>query len=121
MLSMPRVVRITWYVLIVIVIAALLGLGWWYFFLSTEERALRAIDTARGIGITPPAFGGLFGSTYENIRANLPPLDRGSDSPDAQDNAPPRLWQITRTPVAGAGFMFREAGAPAPAAAGLTA
>lgn len=103
---MPRYLRITKifrYFLIASIIAVLLALLSWYFFLRSQERALFATDTARGRGSAPPLFGGIFGSTYENIVANSSDVEGGTSA--SSTATVPRLWQITKTPVAGAGFM----------------
>src|SRR3989344_2845188 len=103
---MPRYSRTTKifrFVLIASIVAVLLALLSWYFFLRSQESALFATDTARGTGVAPPSFGGIFGSTYENITAN--PSDFGGEARASSTAETPRLWQVTKTPVAGAGFM----------------
>jgi len=107
---MPRYSRTTKifrYVLIASIVAVLLALLSWYFFLRSQESALFATDTARGTGVAPPSFGGLFGSTYENITANTSDFEAGASA--SSTAITPRLWQITKTPVAGAGFMSSTA------------
>jgi len=103
MIRFPRAAKILRYVLVASTVATLLALLSWYFFLQSQENALLATDIARGVGIAPPSFGGLFGSTYENITANTSNFEAGASA--SSTAAMPRLWQITKTPVAGAGFM----------------
>ena len=108
---MPRlslattIIRYGFFAIIILVIA---GLAWWYFFLRAQESALETVDLGRGAGIAPP-FEDTVGSNYGNITANLPsPTDDGTETSGKKATLP-RLWQITKTPVAGAGFFVRSA------------
>src|SRR3989344_8129023 len=107
---MPRYSRTTKifrYVLIASIVAVLLALLSWYFFLRSQESALFATDTARGTGVAPPSFGGLFGSTYENITANTSDFEAGASA--SRTAAMHRRWQIKKMPLAGAGVQSNNA------------
>ena len=104
--SSSRTAKIVRYALIAVIVFALIGLLSWYFFLRAEGGALRARDEGRGAGIAPPSFGNVIGSTYGNIVENISSLVGSGEKSDATA-APPRLWQITKTPVAGMGFVAR--------------
>ena len=104
--SSSRTAKIVRYVLIAVIVVALIGLLSWYFFLRAEGGALRARDEGRGAGMPPPSFGNVIGSTYGNIVENISSLVGGGEKSDATAT-PPRLWQITKTPVAGMGFVAR--------------
>jgi hypothetical protein len=79
--------------LVVIIIGALLG---WYAFIKKQVGTTETIDSARGFGIAP-SFGSPLGSV-----GDLSGLATASSS--APGTAAPRLWQVTKTPVAGFGF-----------------
>jgi len=105
--SPSRTSKILRYTLIGVIMLSLAGLLSWYFFLRNQGDALRALDEGRGAGITPPSFTGLIGSTYGNIVDSIASLAGGGTETPTR---PPRLWQITKTPVAGAGFVPQNAG-----------
>ena len=107
---MPRTSRtskIIHYAIVALVVIMLSLLAWWYIFLSAKEDTLRSTDLARGAGLAPPSFGEAVGSTYNNITKNLSSfIERvGTEGPESSS---PRLRQVTKTPVAGAGFIVRE-------------
>ena len=104
--SSSRTAKIVRYALIAVIVVALIGLLSWYFFLRAEGGALRARDEGRGAGMPPPSFGNVIGSTYGNIVENISSLVGGGEKSDATA-APARLWQITKTPIAGMGFVPR--------------
>jgi len=89
-----------WFVL-VFVITTISGLAGWYFFLREEQDTLDATARARGAGQIAPTFGDSFGSTYGNIV--------GTGTAGTATSAPqgplPRLYQVTRAPVAGMTFI----------------
>jgi hypothetical protein len=79
--------------LVVIIIGALLG---WYAFVKKQVGSTETIDSARGFGIAP-SFGSPLGSV-----SDLSGLAASSSS--TPGTAAPRLWQVTKTPIAGFGF-----------------
>jgi hypothetical protein len=102
---MSQTTKIIRYGFFAIIILVIIGLVWWYFFLRAQESALEATDLSRGAGIEPPSFGDMTGSNYGNITANLP-TDTDSKIGTSETHAAlPQLWQVTRSPVAGAGFF----------------
>lgn len=65
-----------------------------------------ATDTARGFGVAAPSFSGALGSAYQNIVSSM----IGDDSADESSSTPATLWQVSKTPVGGAGFVQGENG-----------
>lgn len=84
------------------IILLLVGLLGWYLFLRNQTLNTESMDAARGFDIAVPSFTGSRGSTAENIGAGL-----GAESilAASQPGRPPRLWKVSTTPVAGAGFL----------------
>ena len=82
----------------------LAGLAGWYFFLNQQTQTISTIDTARGLGTNDSSFQSAVGNTYDNIVSGITSLVTGTSTPTQGDSAPPQLWQITRTPVAGMAF-----------------
>jgi hypothetical protein len=79
-----------------------IGLAGWYFFISRQTANLGEIGEARGFAVGVPSFTGSRGSTSENIAsgfADAPPEE------EAEPQRPPRLWRVSTSPVAGAGFV----------------
>ncbi|RJQ34930.1 hypothetical protein C4556_01470 [Candidatus Parcubacteria bacterium] len=103
-----RTSKILRYTLIGVIVLSLAGLLSWYFFLRNQGDVLRTQDEGRGAGIAPPSFGGIIGSTYDNIVESISSLANGNSAEAPAQ--PPRLWQITKTPVAGMGFVSPEFG-----------
>ncbi len=82
----------------------ILGLGGWYIFLSRSEANLESIGESRGFSVGIPSFSGSRGSTIENLVQGLAP--RGAEPIGTSTNIrPPRLFQVSQTPVAGAAFI----------------
>lgn len=80
--------------LLVVIIGSSAG---WYFFIKnkTAETASELV----GRGETDEAsFGGQVGSTYQNLSA-----DSGTSTAEIGKRSP-RLWHVTKTPIAGFGF-----------------
>lgn len=103
---MRRTTSILRYVLLALVILLLGLLLWWYFFLGAKQDSLATIDAGRGAGITPPSFGDTVGSTYGNIVSSIPSVASNTNTNESvEGSALPRLWQVTKTPVAGANFI----------------
>lgn len=107
--------RITRYILFGSIVFILVVLSLWYFFLKGGQENIAAFDSARGAG-EAPSFNSGAGSTYQNLAQNsgfggivasLPLIS----NPSSTSNTPalPRLWQITKTPAAGGGFVERKA------------
>jgi hypothetical protein len=97
------------YTITVLVILLLVGLAGWYYFLNQQKQAITTSDAGRGLDSASPSFGGSAGSTYSNVSGS----DTQTISGD-RTKTPPRLWQVTKTPVAGMGFVetARAGGAP---------
>ena len=101
-------------------VAILGGLTGWYFYLRTHTQAIRSADTARGFSVgSLPGILGIGGSPGN---AGVTPLGSvgGSATTSATTEAldkpiiatpqTPRLWQVTKTPVAGFGFVEGDQG-----------
>lgn len=81
----------------------LIGLAGWYFFISRQTADLGALEEARGFAVGVPSFTGSRGSTSENITSGF-----GEAPPSEEEEGPqrpPRLWRVSTSPVAGAGFV----------------
>jgi hypothetical protein len=81
---------------IVVMVGALVG---WYFVLRSEQQGITAADVARGDASS--VFEGAIGSTYANIVGML----TGKGTEGGVEQRPPRMWQVSKTPVAGMTFM----------------
>ena len=92
------------YSVVIIVALLLAGLTAWYFFLNKQAEIFTTTDTARGLGTASPSFGSRVGSTYDNIVSGITSLV-GGNTGSTPDKIPPQLWQVTKTPVAGMGFI----------------
>ncbi|MDO8522178.1 MAG: hypothetical protein Q7S08_02735 [bacterium] len=97
---MPPTKKILQYAIALAVILLLAGLAGWYYFLKEQGQAITATDAGRGLDSNPPSFGSGTGSTYSNVSDTDSPT-----SPEGRTKAPPRLWRVTKTPVAGMGFV----------------
>lgn len=79
------------------------GLVGWYFFLRGQQADIAGLDAARGFDIAVPSFTGTRSSTSENIEggpsAEMLLTTQGK-------GRPPRLWRVSTSPVAGAGFLI---------------
>lgn len=91
------------YSALVIIVTVLGGLAGWYLFVHKQIDATDSQDSARGFG-DEQSFGGRIGSTLGNLVGGVIGDMLGDDGGDSTENGAPRLWQITRTPVAGHGF-----------------
>lgn len=82
----------------------LIGLGGWYLFLSQNTSTIESVGESRGFSVGIPSFSGSRGSAIENLAQGLA---RSGEETTATSSGkrPPRLWQINKTPVAGAGFV----------------
>lgn len=85
------------FMLAALIVVMLGGLAGWYVFVQREAKTNEATGQSRGFG-SDPTFGGAAGSTYENVITGI------TETGSTQSTRAPRLWQITKSPVAGAGF-----------------
>lgn len=83
-----------------VIVVLLGGLAGWYYFVQRQIADTAASDAARGGEAL--SFGGGRGSTYEN--ASGVPGESTPGASAAPGKPAPRLWHVTKTPVAGAGF-----------------
>jgi hypothetical protein len=90
------------YIVAAIIVVVLGGLGGWYMFINKQIDSTEAQDTARGYGASE-TFGDGIGSTINNLVGDVIGGILGNDK-DTNAASAPKLWQITRTPVAGHGF-----------------
>lgn len=97
---MPSTKKLLYYLITAMVILLMAGLAGWYFFLNKQKQAIAESDAGRGLDSAPPTFGGSAGSTYSNVSSTGAPALSGD-----QAKAPPRLWKVTKTPVAGMKFI----------------
>jgi hypothetical protein len=84
-----------------IVVVLLGGLAGWYIFVNKYISTTESQDAARGFGVTE-SFGSSLGSGLSNIVSGIVGNIVNNDNTDPL--AAPKLWQVTRTPVAGLGF-----------------
>lgn len=90
----------------------LIGLAGWYLFLRFQSGAIESVDGERGFDISIPSFSSARGSTSINSQSdffdNVPIVSNIINAVGRGENntsSPPRLWKISPTPVAGAGFL----------------
>lgn len=97
-------IRALRYILIIAVMALLLGLLWWYFFLHSQSQTITNNDSARGYTSDVMPSQNSIGDTYNNIVSGISDFINNTGTKDA-GTAPQQLWHITKTPVAGMGFV----------------
>jgi hypothetical protein len=85
------------FVLVALLVVIIGGSAGWYFFIKNKTAETSSEITARG-STEEASFSGGAGSTYQNISG-----DTGTSTAETGSRAP-RLWHVTRTPVAGFGF-----------------
>ena len=90
-----------------VIVLTLGGLAGWYFYLHSQETTTTAIDSSRGLGVTPPSFEGTSGSTQANQAIATQALSANSYKPSATSSS--QLWEVDRTAVAGMGFVTSQA------------
>lgn len=95
--TVQRILKWALIAAIVVILGATLG---WYAFVHRSIDTTNAQDAARGLGIAP-SFGSPQGSTFTNTIGGTP---QAAVITSAGARAP-RLWQISRTQVAGLGFV----------------
>lgn len=86
------------------IVLLLLGLGGWFIFIARQTTEIGDASAARGFAVGIPSFAGSRGSTIENIARGIDPSEQGEMATTSEKRAP-RLWRISQTPVAGAGFI----------------
>ena len=89
--------------LVVVILGATLG---WYVFVHRQIQTTASQDAARGAGVAP-SFGSPQGSAFANSSGQG---DMGGN-PVSGTSSAPRLWQVSKTPVAGFGFDATSTGA----------
>ncbi|MDO8561987.1 MAG: hypothetical protein Q7S05_04150 [bacterium] len=99
------------YALVLIAAFMFAGLGGWYFFLNQQTQTITATDTSRGLGTSDSSFASAVGNTYDNIVSGITTLigGNGTSTVETNNGAPPQLWKITKTPVAGMAFVDNAA------------
>lgn len=103
---MKTAVHILKYVLLATTVVAVFGLLGWYFFVDSKIDQTASNDQARGFGQSP-SFANSLGSTFQNIAssiANTFSIGDGVGNQPQAGNRAPRLWSVTKNPVAGLGF-----------------
>ncbi len=88
-----KAIQFTLTAILVMIIGAF---GGYYFFIKNKTQDTASDAAARG---DTTSFGGSLGSTYENIAGE----SAGTLTSDVGERAP-RLWHVTKTPIAGFGF-----------------
>ncbi|OGG67614.1 hypothetical protein A3C21_00350 [Candidatus Kaiserbacteria bacterium RIFCSPHIGHO2_02_FULL_59_21] len=102
------------YILAAAIVVMLAALASWYFVLRAKQETIARGDAARGGEIAAP-FGGIVGSTYENIISSF--SSSAADEKGSEAGLP-RLSQVSKAPVAGAAFV--GSGPPAAPSAALS-
>ncbi len=85
------------FILAALLVVIIGGSAGWYFFIKNKTSETAAELTARG-DVDSASFGGQVGSTYQNISESS-----GTSTAEIGKRSP-RLWHVTKTPVAGFGF-----------------
>ncbi len=93
------------YIGITAIALLLFGLGGWYLFISRQTTGIQDTGAARGFDIGIPSFSGSRGSTSENIALGFAAASQADAAKAGNAKRPPRLWKVSTTPVAGAGFI----------------
>ncbi len=88
--------------LISILVVMFGGLAGWYLYLRSQTESTRITDTARGIATDSPIFSGTIGSTATHANPSVPQKNATSSSSVTMPIQ--RLWQVTRSPIAGMAF-----------------
>lgn len=103
-MSLRTILRFLLIALVVVSLGALTG---WYLFLRGKTQSSTSSDTARGFGTSAPSFAGALGSAYQNIVSNV---FGGGGGAASTTSSVKELWQVNKTPVAGAGFVRTPGG-----------
>lgn len=104
----PNLSHVIQFLLAAIAVVVLGGLAGWYFFVTKHIETTESQDAARSFG-EAASFGQTLGSTYQNILTGLSEGlgiggEKGGDGTAGTAATAPRLWNVTRNPVAGIGF-----------------
>jgi len=99
MIHMSTPSTIIKYAAAAILVMILGGLAGWYVFVHRQISATESADSARGFG-EDASFASGSGSSFGNISTEATDVGIAVQA----GNRAPKLWQLTRTPVAGAGF-----------------
>lgn len=85
----------------------LFGLAGWYVFISRQATNVGDLSESRGFDVGVPSFTGSRGSTAENIALGFGADLRGAQTASSSEETPrpPRMWRVSSSPVAGAGFV----------------
>lgn len=102
---MSTLAKIIRYVLVATVAFLLLGLLWWYFFLRSQSQTITASDAARGYETSVAPFQSTIGSTYNNVVSGISSFFSNTGGGEGSGKTPPQLWRVTKTPIAGMGFV----------------
>lgn len=90
--------KVIQFILAALLVSIIGGFGGYYFFIKGKTEQTATESAARGDDSA--SFTGQVGSTYQNISAGGA---AGSTTAELGKRAP-RLWHVTKTPVAGFGF-----------------
>lgn len=90
------------YIALALVALLIAGLGAWYVFLRDMQQDINIADAGRGAGLSAPSFGEAIGSTYSNIVSSITSVFGGGETAKTER---PRLYQVSKTPTAGLGFV----------------
>jgi hypothetical protein len=88
------------FALVALIVAIIGALAGWYFFIQNKVEETETTERARGSGDT--VFSGTVGSTFQNIVSETTTTTGDRDT----GQRAPRLWQVTRSPIAGFGFAY---------------
>ncbi len=90
--------KVIQFVLAAILVMIIGGFGGYYFFIKNKTE--QTVTESAGRGSDTSSFGGSVGSTFENMTSQG---SSGTSTAELGKQAP-RLWHVTKTPVAGFGF-----------------
>ncbi len=88
--------KIIQFVLAALLVMIIGGFGGYYFFIKNKTEQTANESEARG---DDTSFSGSVGSTFENITGGT-----RAPAPAEAGKQAPRLWHVTKTPIAGFGF-----------------
>ncbi len=89
--------KIIQFVTAALLVAIVGGFGGWYFFI--KNKTAETDNLIAGRGEDAASFTGEVGSTYQNIIT-----DSSETTPASTGQRAPRLWHVTKSPIAGFGF-----------------
>ena len=91
------------YSAITIIALILIAFTSWYVLIRGRQETLSREDAGRGTEVEQPSFSGAVGSTYQNIVSSLSTIVGGERA--QKENTLPCFTQLSKTPVAGFGFV----------------